>query len=149
MIFEDLKKRSMDLGAIIAFLELEIDNDKKRISNQEGNKSFWGTVFFGIYESRIPIAEECKEKLTIVKAVIEKFDSDSFQEAKIGDYKPRKLTSHLDILKYRTEITKTKKAIEPLLFISKAKGDIERQKKCEECLDHLKHVYTALAKIKN
>ena len=46
MIFEDLKKRSMDLGAIMAFLELEIDNDKKRISNQEGNKSFFGTVFF-------------------------------------------------------------------------------------------------------
>ena len=46
----------MDLGAIIAFLELEIDNDKKRISNQEGNKSFFGTVYFGIYESRIPFA---------------------------------------------------------------------------------------------
>ena len=67
----------MDLGAIIAFLELEIDNDKKRISDQEGNKSFLGSAFFGIYESRIPIAEECKEKLTIVKAVIEKFDSDN------------------------------------------------------------------------
>ena len=139
----------MDLGAIIAFLELEIDNDKKRISDQEGNKSFLGSAFFGIYESRIPIAEESKEKLTIVKAVIEKFDSDNFQKANIGDYKPRKLTSHLDILKYRTEITKTKKAIEPLLLISKSKGDIERQKKCEECLDHLRHVYTALAKIKN
>ena len=74
----------MDLGAIIAFLELEIDNDKKRISNQEGKNSFLGTVFFGIYEDRIPIAEECKEKLTIVKAFLEKFDSESFQEAEAG-----------------------------------------------------------------
>ena len=148
-MFEDIKKRSMDLGAIIAFLELEIDNDKKRITNQEGKKSFFGTVFFNIYESRIPIAEECKEKLTIVKAFLEKYDLESFQEAQIGDYKPRRFTSHLDILKYRTEILKTKEAIKSLFILSKLKGDIERKKKCEESLDHLKYVYTALAKIKN
>ena len=45
----------MDLGAIIAFLELEIDNDKKRISNQEGHKSFFGTVFLTINLEDLPL----------------------------------------------------------------------------------------------
>lgn len=139
----------MDLGAIIDFLNLQIEKDKKRISDDGSQNGFFRNVFSDLYEQRITIAEDCKEKLVMVKAFLEKFAPDSYAAANIGNYATRRLTSRLEILKYRTELTKTKRALETLLFISKTEGDTERRKKCEECLDHLRHVYTALAKIKN
>lgn len=85
----------------------------------------------------------------MVKAFLEKFAPDSYAAANIGNYATRRLTSRLEILKYRTELTKTKRALETLLFISKTKGDTEQQKGCKECLEYLRIVYNALAKIRN
>ena len=142
LIFEDLKERKMDLEAIVRFLE----NTIVKLKSREGLRV--GKIMYNLHEERIPVADECEKRLKKVIAFIEKYDPMQLQSANIQGYKPRDLSNISEVLRYRTELTKTKYCLTSLSGIIKLTGDKERLLKCEECLNDIRFVYSAFGKIR-
>lgn len=140
---QNLKTTLLDLKAIIDALD-HVEEIEKNHLEQVGNKKSFSIEK---YELNISLAKECKEALSFVVENLPDLDS-RFNEMSTMWHSPRKLKFVQDIGKYRTEITKAKRAVEVYVWASRNDPHYENRDLPSLCMEKLKAAYNAIIKIK-
>lgn len=140
---QNLKTTLLDLKAIIDALDHVEEIEKNHLEQVSNKKSF----SIEKYELNISLAKECKEALSFVVENLPDLDS-RFNEMSTMWYSPRKIRFVQDIGKYRTEITKAKRAVEVYVWVSRNDPHYENRELPSLCMEKLKAAYNAIIKIK-
>lgn len=140
---QNLKTTMLDLEAIIDALD-HVEEVEKYNMGMVGNKQ---SFIVEKYKLNISLAKECKESLSFVVENLPDLDS-RFNEMNTMWHSPRKLKFVQDIGKYRTEITKAKRAIEVYVWASRNDSHYENRELPSLCMEKLKAAYNAIIKIK-
>lgn len=140
---ENLKTVIMDLKAIIDALDHVVEVENYHIGLVINKNS----MALEKYRLNISLATECKEYLSFVVENLPNLDS-RFNEMKVLGHSPRKLQFVQDVGKYRTEITKAKKAVDTYVWVARNDPNYENRELPSECLNKLTAAYKSLIKIK-
>ena len=140
---QNLKTTLLDLKAIIDALDHVEEIEKNHLEQVSNKKSF----SIEKYELNISLAKECKEALSFVVENLPDLDS-RFNEMSTMWHSPRKIRFVQDIGKYRTEITKAKRAVEVYVWVSRNDPHYENRELPSLCMEKLKAAYNAIIKIK-
>lgn len=133
----------LDIKAIIEALDHVEEIEKYHMDLVINKKS----VIIEKYKLNISLAKECKESLNFVVENLPNLDS-RFNDMSTMWYSPRKLKFVQDIGKYRTEITKAKRAVEVYVWASRNDPNYENRELPSLCMEKLKTAYNAIIKIK-
>ncbi len=140
---QNLKTTLLDLKAIIDALD-HVEEIEKNHMELVANKN---SIIFEKYKLNTSLAKECKESLSFVVEKLPDLDS-RYNEMSTMWHSPRKIRFVQDIGKYKTEITKAKRAVEVYVWASRNDPHYENRELPSWCMEKLKAAYNAIIKIK-
>lgn len=138
-------KSKMDLEAASTLLTKVLDSVKESVQRYEKSNDVFGKTMYEKESKRYSVYRECKDYLDYVIDVLKNYLDTHPEEASSG-HTPRKITSIYDIGKYQTEALKAKRNINTLLWMAKVRGDENKIKLYQECIEKLNYVYSNIAK---
>ncbi len=145
-MFEDIKRGKLDIETILPYLDVTINNLKLKINCYQDKRDSLGMLPF--FAEKIEKALTCKEFLEFVQNVIvNHIDKQQLQAANIYDYKPKKISSFLEIGKYKREVKILRDAFDTLMWGAKISHKKEDFDIYNECIQKLNFVYNNMASL--
>ena len=138
-------KTKTDLEAASTLLTRVLNAVNENVQRYENSNNIPGQAFYELWFKRYSVYRECKDNLDFVIAVLKNY-LDTHPEESSSEYTPRRITSIYDIGKYQTEALKAKRNIDTLLWMAKVRGDENKIKLYQECIEKLNYVYSNIAK---
>lgn len=147
MVFDDIIKSKLDLEIVLTFLSEVLEKEKVNEQKASNYKSPVGKSLWEDNVKRCSVLTQCKENLEYGLKVLEDYiNAKQIQSNAIYSYKPRKLSLHSEIGKYRTEVLRAKKTFEFMLWTTNISREEEKKALCQECIDKMNYVYSNITK---